>query len=642
MSSTGDLEIFRHSLESVVEEMGVTLQRTAYSTNIKTRRDHTCALFDADLRHVAQHDLAPQHIGSLVSVVPRNVSALDRDLDPGDGILINDPYKGAVHLPDVMLISPVVHDGETVGYAANSAHHVDIGGGTPGGIPNDSTELYAEGVVIPGVHAVSDWTYDEDVLSFLLRNVRQPRMRRGDYGAQLGANRVGAERYADLHDRFGAETVSATLDDLLDYTERRVRAAVADLPDGRYVAEDLMDGDGISDDPVRLRLAVAVDGEELTLDFSGTADQNRGPLNCTPAMAFAGAMAVVMAFVGADLPKNDGFYRPLETITPEGTMVNPTDDAPVAGGWEIAMRAGDLVAKALAEAVPEETVAASKGMVCNVAYGGRDPRDGERYVYYETVAGGFGARAEKDGMDAVQTGFQNTANSPIEELETEVPVYVRRYELIEDSAGPGRQRGGLGVRRDYEFYGEEATFSLLTDRTKTAPWGLFGGGDARPARFVRNPGTDEAEPLPSKSTTELSPGEVVSVGTPGGGGYGDPTERDPRAVLADVRNGVVSVDAAREAYGVVVTDDADADADGYELDAAATRERRAEMRADDGRSATDEGDATGAGDGDSVADGATSEADAHGGGAAASEADADADTGDTAASEADADGGESR
>jgi len=559
MVSTGELEIFRHSLESVVEEMGATLQRTAYSTNIKIRRDHTCALFDSELRHVAQHDLAPQHIGSLVSVVPRNVRRLREEgfeFSPGDGILINDPYRGAVHLPDVMLICPVFHEGEIVGYAANSAHHVDIGGGTPGGIPNDSTELYGEGIIIPGVHAVEDWEYREEVLSFLLRNVREHEMRRGDYQAQLAANRIGEERYSALCDRYGLGTVEDSLDELLDYTERRVRAAIRELPDGTYTASDEMDGDGIVDEPVGLELAIEIAGEELTIDYTGTADQNRGPLNCTPAMAFAGAMSVVMAFVGEDLPKNDGFYRPIETITPEGTMVNPTDNAPVAAGWEIAMRAGDLVAKALADAVPEETVAATKGVVMNIAFGGRDPRDDGRYVYYETVAGGYGARAEKDGMDAVQTHFQNTPNSPIEELESEVPVYIRRYELIGDSEGAGRQRGGLGVRRDYEFYGEEATFSLLTDRTKSEPWGLFGGESASPSRFFHHPDTDEEARLSSKSTTELDVGDVVSVRTPGGGGYGPPTERDPGAVLADVRDGKVSVEKAREVYGLAVDPEA--------------------------------------------------------------------------------------
>ena len=295
MVDTGDLEIFRHSLKSVVEEMGVTLQRTAYSTNIKIRRDHTCALFDADLRHIAQHDIAPQHIGSLVSVVPRNVPEWEDDLEPGDGILINDPYKGAVHLPDVMLISPLFHDDEIIGYAANSAHHVDIGGGTPGGIPNDSTELYGEGLIIPGVHAVEDWEYDEDTLSFILRNVREPKMRRGDYQAQLGANRIGEQRFAELHEENGRESVEAYLDELLDYTERRVRAAIEELPDGEYSASDEMDGDGIVDEPVDLVLTLTVDGDEMTIDFTGTADQVQGNMNAPVAVAESAVYFVVRA-----------------------------------------------------------------------------------------------------------------------------------------------------------------------------------------------------------------------------------------------------------------------------------------------------------------------------------------------------------
>ena len=570
MVDTGTLEIFRHSLKSVVEEMGVTLQRTAYSTNIKIRRDHTCALFDADLRHIAQHDVAPQHIGSLVSVVPRLIPEWEDRLEPGDGILVNDPYEGAVHLPDVMLISPLYHEDQIVGYAANSAHHVDIGGGTPGGIPNDSTELYAEGMIIPGVRAVSDWTYDENVLGLILRNVREPSMRRGDYQAQLGANRIADDRVSALYDTRGTDAVETALDELLAYTERRVRAAIESLPDGTYTARDEMDGDGVTDEPVALALALTVDDDELTIDFTGTTAENEGPLNCTPAMAFAGTMAVVMAFLGEDLPKNDGFYRPIETVTPAGTMVNPSRDRPVAGGWEIAMRAGDLVTKAFTEAVPEETIAATKGIVCNVAYGGNDPRDDGEYVYYETVAGGYGARAEIDGMDAVQTHFQNTANSPIEELEAELPVRVRRYELIPDSEGAGRTRGGLGVRRDLEFYDHEASFSLLTDRTESRPWGIFGGHAARPARFYRNPETAEETTLASKSTTTLDPGDVVSIQTPGGGGYGTPLERDPEAVLEDVRDGKVSVSKAEGAYGVVIADG--------ELDAAATERCRAARR----------------------------------------------------------------
>jgi len=570
MVSAGELEIFRHSLKSIVEEMGVTLQRTAYSTNIKIRRDHTCALFDADLRHAAQHDIAPQHIGSLVRVVPTVIEERDR-LDPGDGILINDPYKGAVHLPDVMLISPLYHEDEIVGYAANSAHHVDIGGPTPGGIPTDSTDLYGEGVIMPGVKAVRDWEFDEEMLQLITRNVRSPEMRIGDYRAQLGANRTGEKRYAELNADMGPEAVSENLDELYDYTERLARSNIEDLPDGTYEADDWMDGDGISEEELYLKLTIEIDGDEMTLDFTGTAEENEGPLNCTPAMAFAGTMAVVMSLLGGDLPKNDGFYRPFELVTPEGTMVNPSYNRPVAAGWEIAVRTGDLVTKALSEAVPEETIGATKGIICNLAYSGEDPRSGDEYVYYETVGGGYGGRATKDGMDGVQAHYQNTANSPIEELESEIPLYVRRYEYIQDSEGAGRQRGGLGIRRDMEFYDHDASFTVLSDRSKNAPWGIFDGHSGRPARYVINP-DEERRVLSSKSTTKLTPGDVASVQTPGGGGYGDPVERDPEAVLEDVRNEKTSVTKAEKEYHVII------DEETLEIDREATERRRADAR----------------------------------------------------------------
>jgi N-methylhydantoinase B len=576
MGAAGDIEIFRHRLGSIVEEMGATLQRTAYSTNIKIRRDHTCALFDAELRHIAQHDIAPQHIGTLISLVPSAIQRLSIDLEPGDGVLINDPYQGtgALHLPDVVLICPLFADGDLVAYAANSAHHVDIGGSSGGGIPPTSTELYQEGLILPGIRAVRNWEYEDNVLTLVTRNVRGTDQRRGDYEAQLGANRIGQERYRSLVEEHGRETVEDSLDGLLDYTERRLRAAIADLPDGEYHAEDTMDGDGIVEEPLPLSLTVEVDGTDITFDFTGTAEENAGPLNCTPALAFAGALYSIMALLGTEFPKNDGFYRPFETITPKGTMVNPSKDSPVAGGAEIAVRIADLVLAALADALPEETVAGGKGTIVNLSYSGEDPRTDEDYVYYETVAGGYGARATKDGMEAVQAHYQNTANSPIEELEAEIPLYVRRYELIPDSAGAGRTRGGLGVRRDMEFYAHEASFTVLADRATAPPKGLFGGRNAITARYCVNPDGDDPVDLGSKRQVTLDPGDVASVQTPGGGGYGDPLERAPVAVRDDVVNGKLSVDYAREVYGVVV------DPETGEIDDQATAERRAELAAE--------------------------------------------------------------
>lgn len=573
MVSGDELEIFRHELQGIVEEMGVTLERTSYSTNIKIRRDYSCALFDADCRHIAQFTAAPSQVAALLYATPAIMEERTDGLQPGDGFLLNDPSQGgAVHLPDIMLISPVFHDGEVIGFVGNDAHHVDIGGETPGGIPADSTSLYGEGLIIPGVKAVTDWEYDEEMLRILTRNVRGAEMRIGDYQAQLGSNQIGARRYRTLFESYDREGLAEHVDELLSYTEKRVRAEIRRLPDGRYTAEDYLDGDGIDDEPVVVKLAVVIEDDEITFDFTGTASQNRGPLNSNPSTVFAAVMMAIRSLFEEDLPQNEGFYRPFELVTPEGTMVNPDENAPIAATGEITQRVPDMVIKSLAEAIPDRVIAATKGTVVNVAYGGTDPRDGEEYVYYETFAGGYGARPTKDGMDAVQPHLQNTANSPIEEVEGEIPMYVRTYALRQDSAGAGRYRGGLGIRRDMEFYDHEASFTVLSDRSKYAPWGLFGGEDADPARYVIDPDTDDEREVGSKSTNRLAPGQVASIQTPGGGGYGDPLDRDAELVLRDVVNGKVSEEEARDVYGVVV------DRVERDIDNEATERRRRELR----------------------------------------------------------------
>lgn len=588
MVSGDELEIFRHKLAGIVEEMGGTLERTAYSTNIKIRRDYSCALFDAEGRHIAQFTAAPSQVAALRYAVPALIEERGDDIHPGDGFLLNDPAQGgAVHLPDVMLISPVFEGNELIGWVGNDAHHVDIGGGTPGGIPVDSTSLYGEGIIMPGMRAVNDWEYDEEMLRFLTRNVRGSEMRVGDYQAQLGANQVGAERHRALFNEYDAEGLAEHLDELLAYTEQRVRSEIEKLPAGRYSASDYLDGDGIVDEPVAVGVELIIEGDELTFDFSDTAPQNRGPLNSNPSTVFAAVMMAIRSLFTEDLPQNEGFYRPFELVIPEGTMMNPDDNAPIAGTGEVTQRVTDLVIKSLAEAIPDRVIAATKGTVANVAYGGIDPRNGEEYVYYETFAGGYGARPTKDGMDAVQPHMQNTANSPIEEVEGEIPMYVRRYELRQNSEGAGRFRGGLGIRRDMEFYDHEASFTVLSDRSKFAPWGLFGGDEGAPARYVINPDTDDEEVVASKSTTRLDPGEVGSIQTPGGGGYGDPLERDPELVLTDVINGKVTSERAEEDYGVVV------DVEAREVDREATaalRQERTEGTWSAGAARTDEGE----------------------------------------------------
>jgi N-methylhydantoinase B len=545
-------EVARNALLAITEEMGATLRRAAYSTNIKTRGDFSCAFFDRELRTVAQAFAQPSHLGSLAHIVPRAIRHYGpENLEPGDGILVNDPYLGGVHLNDITLVSPVFVDGALLGYVGNIAHHVDVGGGAPGSI-GVSSEIYQEGLVIPPVRLVKGGTIDRDIFAMIRSNFRGTREITGDFRAQTAANRLGARRIAALAGQYGVETFDRYLEELLAYTERRTRAAFAEFPDGRFSAEMHMDGDGVSDEPVRLAATVEIDGGRLTVDLSGCDDQRRSPTNATASQAYSGVVYVLKCLVGADIPVNDGFYRLVDIRSRPGSVVHAVHPAAVAAGWEIAMQLCDLLFRALSEALPDRVVAGTKGCVCNVAFGGIDPRSDEYFTFYETIAGGYGATRSTDGMDAVQAHFQNTENAPVEETESSYPVRIVRYSLIDDSEGAGQWRGGLGVRRDYMFPGHAPSFSILSDKAKFPPWGLFGGLDARPARYVLNPGREGERVLPSKITLQLADGDVVSVQTPGGGGVESPRARPVEHIAADVVAGKISPQRARSVYGVVV------------------------------------------------------------------------------------------
>jgi N-methylhydantoinase B len=562
-------EVVRNALLAITEEMGATLRRAAYSTNIKTRGDFSCAFFDRELRTIAQAFAQPSHLGSLAHIVPRAIRTYGAErLVPGDGILINDPYLGGVHLNDITLVTPVFHDDARLGYVANIAHHVDVGGGAPGSI-GVSSEIYQEGLVIPPVRFVKGGRIDPDIFALIRSNFRGTREISGDFRAQTAANRLGAQRIAELVAQHGADTLTRYLEELLAYTERRTRAAFADFPDGRYRAESFMDGDGVTDQPVRLAATVTIEGGRLTVDLTGCDDQRKSPTNATTSQAYSGVVYVLKCLIDPDIPVNDGFYRLIDIRSRPGSVVHAQHPAAVAAGWEVAMQLCDLLFRALAPALPDRVVAGTKGCVCNIAFGGVNPASGEYFTYYETIAGGYGATLTTDGMDAVQAHFQNTENAPVEETEAAYPVRIVRYELIGDSEGGGRHRGGLGVRRDYTFPGHAPSFSILSDKARFAPWGLFGGQDARPAKYVLNPETPQARELPSKITFQLAAGDVVSVQTPGGGGTESPLARPAEAVATDVALGKISAGRARAVYGVVVDPTTQA------LDAAATAAERA-------------------------------------------------------------------
>jgi N-methylhydantoinase B len=555
-------EVIRNALVAATDEMVVALKRSAYSTNIKTRSDFSCAFFDTKLRAVAQGFTQPVHLGSMVEQTPRAILDYDaHNLGPGDMIVTNDPYPSGVHLNDITLVAPVHHDGVLLGYVANLAHHVDVGGGAPASI-GAFREVFQEGVIIPPVRIVEGGAIVEDVFRLLLAQIRSKRETAGDLRAQVAANNTGVRRLQALAERHGRRTLAETMDDLLDYTERRVRAELAALPHGSYEATGQVDTDGYTDAPVRLKARVTIAADGVTFDLEGCDRERRAPVNSTYAQTFSACAYALKCLIDPDLPVNDGFYRLVTVNAPLGTVANCTWPSPVVGGWETQTRLTDVIFKAILPSLPDRLPAGTKAMMCHAGFGGVDLETGEYYCFLETFGGGYGGRAASDGPDAVQTHGQNTENAPVEETELNYPVRVDRLGLVEDSEGPGRFRGGLGLRKDYRF-DRPTTFTVLADRTKEGPWGALGGEAGSTARYVLVRDGRERT-LEAKSTVELRAGDVVSFRTCGGGGYGAPAERDPERVLRDVLEGKVSARRARDVYRVAL------DPGGRSVDATAT------------------------------------------------------------------------
>ncbi|QKY21356.1 hydantoinase B/oxoprolinase family protein [Halolamina sp. CBA1230] len=563
------LEVVRNGCVAVAEEMNANLVRTGYSPNIKERRDCSCALFDADGEMVSQAENMPVHLGAMPFSVAAAVDAFKGDLHPGDAVLLNDPFRGGAHLPDLTLVSPVFADPESddprlVAYAANRAHHADIGGSTAGSVAADSTEIYQEGLRIPPVKLIERGEIDDDVFGMILANVRTPDERRGDVRAQEAANETARERVHGMVEEYGADTLEAAFAAVKDYSERRMRSEIENFPDGTYEFADVLDDDGRGNEDLPIEVAVTVDGDEVGVDFAGTASQTEGPINAVLAVTSSATYYAVRCVTDPEIPPNHGCYRPISIDAPERSLVNPEPPAAVVGGnLETSQRVTDVVLGAFATETPERVLAACQGTMNNVTFGGTDPREedgdadseGEPYAFYETQAGGFGGRAGKDGMDGVHVHMSNTMNTPVEVLETAYPLRVLRYALRPDSGGAGEFRGGLGLRRDIEVRDHTARFSLLADRHQHAPYGLDGGDPGeRGAVYLYDDAeeydADEGEKLPQKSVHDLAPGSVVSIRTPGAGGYGDPANRDLAAVELDLRLGKLTPAAARERYGV--------------------------------------------------------------------------------------------
>ncbi|MGB9951182.1 hydantoinase B/oxoprolinase family protein [Haloarcula marismortui] len=520
------LEILRNQLESVATEMGHVLIRGAYSPNIKERQDCSTALFDASGRMVAQAEHIPVHLGAMPDAVD---VVLQKDPKPGDVFIVNDPFAGGTHLPDITLVSTIAPNDEVIGYAVSRAHHADVGGSSPGSMPPGAQEIYEEGLRLPAVRLVDGGEPNAAVHDLIRANVRTPDEREADLRAQRAANERAEERIGELLEEHGSILLDA-FDAVIEYSRERVEAELDALPDGTYRAQDILEGDGVTDDDIPVEVAVTIDEASISVDFAGTAEQVAGNLNAPLSVAKSAVYFVVRAITDPEIPPNHGCYEPVSVSAPEGSVLNPDAPAAVVGGnVETSQRVMDVTLAALATAVPDRVPAGGQGTMNNLIIG---DRTGD-FTYYETIGGGFGARPEKDGMDGVQVGMTNTLNTPVEAMETEYPLRVERYALRPSSGGDGRYRGGLGLERTVTVE-TDATVSLLTERRRTAPDGIDGGKDGATGENLV-----DGEPVPAKASVDVEAGTTVSVRTPGGGGHGDPAERDPAARERDRRDGKV-------------------------------------------------------------------------------------------------------
>jgi N-methylhydantoinase B len=519
------LEVFRNQLESIAEEMGQVLIQSAYSPNIKERQDCSTALFDATGRMVAQAEHIPVHLGAMPDAVE---AVMQSDPGPGDAYILNDPFKGGTHLPDVTIVSTLAPEGTVIGYAVTRAHHADVGGMTPGSMPAGASEIYQEGLRLPGVELRSDGELDEDVMEIVLANVRNQTERRADLRAQLAAHDRGEERLGELLAEHGGERITQAFDAVIEYSQARMTEELATFPDGTYTARDMLEGDGVTDADLPIAVSVAVDGKAISVDFDGTAAQCEGNMNAPLAVAKSAVYFVVRSITDPNIPPNHGCYANIEVTAPKETIVNPSPPAAVVGGnVETSQRITDTVFAAFADVVPDRVPAHSQGTMNNLIIGSRG-RGG--FTYYETIAGGAGARPNKDGMDGVQVGMTNTLNTPIEALEAEYPFLVEEYGLRADSGGAGTYRGGLGLVRSLTVQ-TDAVVSVLTERRRHQPQGMAGGAPGACGENIA-----DGEPLPSKATEQIEAGTTITIRTPGGGGYGDPANRAADAIESDRRD----------------------------------------------------------------------------------------------------------
>jgi len=521
------LEIFKHLFASIAEEMGIVLRRSSYSPNIKERRDFSCAVFNRDGSMVAQAAHIPVHLGSMPMSVRAAIKKYKNGLDAGDVLILNDPFLGGTHLPDITLVSPVFYNDRLSGFVASRAHHADVGGMTPGSMPI-AREIYQEGLIIPPVKLFMKGVENQAVFDLILSNVRTPEERSGDLWAQVAANQRGMQRFVEMNGKYGIEEIQERMDSLIAYTERMTRKKLSQLPNGIYRYEDCLDDDGFDSKTVPIRVKIEIIGDRAVVDFTGSAHQQKGSINAVKAITMSAVYYVFRCLIGLDVPNNSGCLIPIEVIAPEGSIVNAIKPSPVAGGnVETSQRIVDVLLGALSQAAPELIPAASQGTMNNLTIGGWDPFQRKPFAYYETIAGGVGAGPTHDGPSGMHSHMTNTLNTPIEALEYAYPLRVVEYSIRKGTGGAGLHNGGDGIRRDILAL-TDAQVTLLTERRRTVPYGLAGGESGSKGRNILFK-DDQEVVLPGKGNVEIEQGDILSIQTPGGGGWGKRQERNKRS-----------------------------------------------------------------------------------------------------------------
>jgi N-methylhydantoinase B len=565
-------ELFKNALFSIADEMALTITRTTYSGVLKDNMDFSTAFADADGRLVAQGLTLPGHLGSIPTALEATMRHYGDTIAPGDVFILNDPFDGGMHLPDIFVFQPIFVAGRRLAFAATVCHHTDVGGRVAGSNASDSTEIYAEGLRIPPLKMYEAGKRNETLFAFIEKNVRLPVKVFGDLRAQLAACHIAEKQFIDLVEKYGVDTVVAYLQDVIDYAERLTRAALRTLPDGVYGFEDWIDDDGIDvGQPIRLVVTFKKQGDSLQADWTGSAAQVKGAINNTLSFTKAATYCAVRSVLPPGIPNNEGVFRAIEVIAPPGTIANAVLPAACAARGLTGFRMVDCCFGALAKMLPDKVFAASDGGNTGISIGGYDA-DRTPFIYVDFTCGTWGGRPFADGLDGNSNIFANMASASVEVTEVEHPIAIEAYEFVPDRAGSGKYRGGTPYRRDYRFLEAEGTLQVRADRHDVRPYGLYGGYPGQPSVNVMNP-HDENRPLASKVTMTIKRGDVFRHEVAGAGGWGDPLERDPAAVLKDVRNELISLQVAADDYGVVI------DAKTWIVDDAATQRRRVALRA---------------------------------------------------------------